>query len=125
MAKRVSRPWTEQERDEILEAQEHSGLTVAEYARREGMKPHVLYSWRHRRGARWGAVTRRRSSKRSEAQELTLVPVDLPVTDPGESTWPLDGRFTVELCSGDKLHVPVEAPVEQVEALLEVLRRCC
>lgn len=116
------RSWTEDEAQEILRAQERSGLTVAEFARQEGIKPHVLYRWRRQHGSGTSTKSGGRRDRMGKAPELTLVPVDFPVAEPVES---IETRFTVELGCGAKLHIPSRATPEQVEALLGVLQRCC
>lgn len=46
---RTHRRWTEREAAEILAAQEASGLTVKEFASREGVSPQRLWRWRRAR----------------------------------------------------------------------------
>jgi transposase-like protein len=116
------RSWTEDEAPEILRAQERSGLTVAEFARQEGIKPHVLYRWRRQHGSGTGTKAGGGRDRKGKASDLTLVPVDLPIVEPVES---IENRFTVELGCGTRLHIPPKASPEQVEALLGVLQRCC
>jgi len=48
---RGSRPWTEDEGRQVIEAWSESGQTVAEFARQKGLKSKRVYWWRERLGA--------------------------------------------------------------------------
>ncbi len=105
----------------VLRAVEASGLTTAEFARREGLSAGLLYTWRNRLSGR--KATRRRPDPASECSEsLSLIPVDVRLPEFAEGA---EGRITVELCSGDKIHIPAGLPQEQVENLIGTLLRCC
>ena len=110
----------EREMATVLRAQESSGLTTAEFARREGLSARLLYTWRHRLAGRKPG-RRRRDSSLGRHQPVALIPVDVRLPDRGQEP---ESRITLELCSGDKIHVPAGASQDQVESLIGVLRRC-
>lgn len=117
--------WTAAARERILTSQERSGLSIADFARREGLMPQLLYRWRRLRLPRESRPESTPAGHPSlpASAELTLVPIEFP---PGESSeWLEAARFTVELRSGHKLHIPATASLPQIQQLLGVLQRCC
>ena len=106
---------TERRMEKLLAAQERSGLTLAEFARRRGVPDGRLRWWKHELG-------RRRAARGSEGP-VQFVP--LQVTGrPSVALAPRDGVM-VELPRGIRIHVPPGTSGEELREILEAVRRSC
>lgn len=107
-----SRKLTERAREmrRLLAAQERSGLSLAEFARRQGLRPNTLAWWRHR--LKHGDEKRRNSGA---AQFIEITPA------PGGRGVPM-AAFEVVLGDGTVIRVPEHFGTESLARLLAVLR---
>lgn len=101
---------------ELLEAQESSGESVRDFARRRGLSATTLYWWRselRRRDRR-----RRASSERIELAPVALLEADRPTGSRG-------GSFEVVLGNGRRVIVPSDFDAGALGHLVAALERPC
>lgn len=96
-----SHRWTAQEAQIVLDAHRASGLSLMEFARRQGFDPQRLYCWR------------RRLTDQRELAEPSFVEVAAPATAPVE----------VVLRSGRVLRVSERIDPEALRRLAEALEQ--
>ena len=101
----ASRRWTEQDAQEVLAAQERSGVGVAAFAAQHGLDPQRLYSWR-RRVAVGDRITFR---------EVVVA---------AEAVAPQQAPFEVVFATGLVVRVPPAFDQVALGQLLEVIRAC-
>lgn len=112
----------------LLEQQESSGLSVAEYARQQGLDPGRLYEWRRRLG--WSGGRRRKGAARIRRREpesaVTLIPVEVePVVASPFRPEAVAASVILELPTGERIHVPPGIGEDALVATVRALRRCC
>jgi transposase-like protein len=105
---RTSRRWTASEAQAVLDAQEQSGLTAAQFAAREGFDVQRFYRWR-RQLSRGAALA---------------VPAFTEITLAAAATRG-DTRFEVELASGHLVRVPAEFDGAALRRLVAALEAPC
>jgi hypothetical protein len=103
-----------EEMGRVLARWRRSGVSAAEFCRREGLAPQALSYWKHALGAR---VVRRRR----EVRPVGFVPVRLVDSGAGAAS----GELEVTLASGDRLVVRAGVSRELLRDALEVLRERC
>ena len=104
--------WTEADARRALEAWGRSGLTIAQFARSQGIEPYRMYEWRRKIAARAGES----ASTTMSAPLSALMPVRVAMAPSG------DQPISVLLRSGHILKVPRgfdEGVFARVVALLE------
>lgn len=95
----------------LIEAQERSGLCVAEFAARRGLSVATLYWWRSR-------------LRRPKQGEPSLVPIEIVGPEPGGSHGGAE-RFEIELRGGRRLRVPPGFDAGELTRLIAALERAC
>ncbi len=105
---RTSRRWTAGDAQAMLDAQEQSALTPAEFAAREGFDVQRFYRWRRH-------LSRRAAIAVPVFTEITL----------GAAATPGDTRFEVELASGHVLRIPVGFDTAALRRLVAALEAPC
>jgi hypothetical protein len=104
--------WTEAEARGVLEAQEASGLSLGEFARRHGLRTQRLRWWKSRLG--------------KEREELSFVPVR--VAEPPVASKPAGGeeaRLEVVLANGRTLRVGPGFDEQALVRLVRALEAAC
>lgn len=113
----------------LLEQQESSGLSVAEYARQQGLDAARLYEWRRRLGWSGGRRSKGATRIRRRAPEsaVMLIPVEVePVGAPlCGSAAALAASVVLELPTGERIHVPPGIGEDTLVATVRALRQCC
>ena len=94
----------------LIAAQERSGLSVAEFADRRGLKAATLYWWRSR-------------LRRGERPEPRIVSVEL--FDSQAESVREARHFELELAGGRRLRVPQHFDADELARLIAVLERAC
>jgi hypothetical protein len=98
----------------VLKRWRRSGLSAAEFCRREGMAPQALSYWKRALGRAKAVVRRRRG-----ARPVGFVPVRLVDSNAGVATV---GGLEISLASGDRLVVCEGVSRELLRDALMVLR---
>ncbi len=99
----------------MLEAARRSGVTLAQYARREGLEAKRLWNWRARLSKPSTARGREKTPQRSGTEGLyELVPMGQPS----------GSGLEVTLRGGRKITVPVKLDASVLRRLVEVLEAC-
>ena len=103
----------------LLAEQQRSGLTLAEFARRRGVRAGTLSWWRHRLGTeqRWAKSRRRPSSKAGRFLEIT--PASVVPAEARSAAW-----FEIVLGDGTLVRVPGRFGDEELRRLRWRVRRC-
>jgi hypothetical protein len=99
----------------VLARWRRSGVSAAEFCRREGLAPQALSYWKHALGL--ARVVRRRR----EVRPVGFVPVRLVDSGAGAAS----GELEVTLATGDRLVVRAGVSRELLRDALEVLRERC
>jgi transcriptional regulator with XRE-family HTH domain len=101
----------------LLAEQQRSGLTLAEFARRRGLRAGTLSWWRHHLRAEepWGKSRRKSSSQAGRFLEVT--PTVVIGTEARNAGW-----FEIVLDDGTVVRVPARFAEEELRRLLAVLR---
>ncbi len=114
----------------LVAAWERSGLTQAEFCRREGVKPVSFGWWKRKLGGTRGRTAkpaRRRPASSGDGKRASFVEVGLPrrVLAAGSgSTMPLAG-YEVVLPHGVVVRVPGDFDPAQVTGLLRAVASAC
>jgi len=123
MARKVNQALRDEWRKRI-ERQQQSGLTVAEFCRREGVSPATFYMWKRKLPTKRSPQTRKRPARQKKGAgthregESSATPsnvpfVQLPLSAPAASPW-----IEVVLAEG----TVVRLPQQNLAALQTVLR---
>lgn len=110
------RSWSDEEKLRLVTEADASGLSVAEFARRNDLYPQQLYTWRREFRRLWAA-------KREPADSVTFLPVDFNAAAPtaSESGEAAAGTIEIGLVNGRVLRVPVEIDADRLGGLIRVL----
>jgi transposase-like protein len=116
--------WGEEEARRVLTAQLHSGLSVTEYARREGITPERLFRWRRvlSHPEFLGRAPLVRAGGRNQLLEVDVISPKMRVE--GKKKAAGEAPVTVRLPTGVVVEVmaPQATPIEWVSALVKALR---
>jgi transposase-like protein len=114
-----------------------SGQSAAEFAKRHGLGPWVLYSWakelgsgpqgeQREHGRRRKLRRVRRSAQRATAgRALDFLPVRLLRDGDAAAPVPAEGVVEIQLRGGDLVRVVGEVAAERVRAVLTAVRQGC
>ena len=108
------RRWSLQDKLEIVEETLHPGVTVTEVARRHGLAPSVVFTWRRlaRKGQHGGA------GPNFMPVEITPVPAQgTPAASPLQHT----GVIEIVLGRGRRIRVDREVDAEALRRVLQVV----
>ncbi len=105
------RRWTPEQARAVLEKQASSGLTVREFAEREGLKPVRLLRWRERLGASTGQHLAASAASMPERAAFVEVRSHRP------------SRIELVLRTGHVLFVPDSFDAAALSRLVEILER--
>lgn len=110
------RHYTAQQRAQILEQYERSGLSVPDFAAQHGLCPQTLYGWRHQH-------------RNATAQAALVVPDPTPVFTevPLQQIFRPSGSWAgeLQLPNGTHLRWNPQASLVVLQSLLTQLRRPC
>jgi transposase len=108
------RRWSLQDKLQIVEETMQPGVTVSEVARRHGLAPSVVFTWR--RLAREGQLGDARPA--FKPVEITPVPVQTP---PAASPARRTGLIEIVLGRGRRVRVDREVDAEALRRVLQVM----
>jgi transposase-like protein len=106
--------WSESEAQEVLEAYEESGLTVAEFARLHGLGPQRLRGWK-----------KRRAEEVSPAAAFVPVHVAAPPSREAREVAPGTASMEVVLARGRRIRVEPGFEEEALARLVRALEEAC
>lgn len=96
---------------ELIDAQERSGLGVAEFADQHGLNPATLYWWRSR-------------LQRAERSAARIVPIEIVGRDVRAAVG-TGKHFEIELAGGRRLRIPPGFDAAELARLIRALERAC
>lgn len=76
--------WTAEQAKQVLAAQGHSRLTIAQFAKKHGLTPERLYNWKRKLGPGPWLGPRSGELKGEPEKEASVQEVELDLADPGE-----------------------------------------
>lgn len=117
--------WNEDAARDLIDAVHASGETIAEYARKRGLNPWVLYDWRRRLGA--SAKPAPTSGKPAAGPSASTGGAFLPVriTQPQTSMPPSAELLEVVLAGGRRVRVPANFDDAALRRLVSILEEVC
>jgi transposase-like protein len=106
--------WSESEAQAVLEAYEESGLTVAEFARLNGLGPQRLRWWK-----------KKRAEEAGEAPSFVPVHIAAPPSRGVREVAPGTARMEVVLARGRRIQVEPGFDAEALARLVRALEEAC
>ncbi len=113
------RSWSDEEKLRFVTEADASGLSVAEFARRNDLYPQQLYTWRREFRRLWAA-------KREPADSVKFLPVELNASEStangrGDRAEAAAGTIEIGLANGRVLRVPVEIDADRLGGFIRAL----